>query len=92
MQAIDRLDRNERIGPDPDHFPANWARATWADAVCKIPDSVCDAMDAMFDAGLFWILADLSRCHTVDHLSGALRDSYCPAPNLCNIESEGIWL
>jgi len=25
MQAIDRLDRNERIGPDPEIFPANWA-------------------------------------------------------------------
>ena len=25
MQAIDRLDRNARIGPDPEHFPANWA-------------------------------------------------------------------
>ena len=25
MRAIDRLDRNERIGPDPEHFPANWA-------------------------------------------------------------------
>ena len=24
MEAIDRLDRNARIGPDPDHFPANW--------------------------------------------------------------------
>jgi len=25
MQAIDRLDRAARIGPDPEHFPANWA-------------------------------------------------------------------
>jgi methylglyoxal/glyoxal reductase len=25
MQAIDRLDRGQRIGPDPEHFPANWA-------------------------------------------------------------------
>jgi methylglyoxal/glyoxal reductase len=25
MREIDRLDRNERIGPDPDHFSAKWA-------------------------------------------------------------------
>ena len=24
MQAIDRLDRNARIGPDPERFPTNW--------------------------------------------------------------------
>jgi methylglyoxal/glyoxal reductase len=24
MQVIDRLDRNERIGPDPEQFPARW--------------------------------------------------------------------
>ncbi len=27
MRAIDRLDRGERIGPDPEVFPANWAPA-----------------------------------------------------------------
>ncbi|MCC5859579.1 MAG: aldo/keto reductase [Ectothiorhodospiraceae bacterium] len=25
MERIDALDRNERIGPDPDEFPMNWA-------------------------------------------------------------------
>ena len=25
MTVIDRLDRGARIGPDPEHFPANWA-------------------------------------------------------------------
>jgi len=25
MERIDALDRHERIGPDPDAFPSNWA-------------------------------------------------------------------
>lgn len=25
MRTLDRLDRNQRIGPHPEHFPANWA-------------------------------------------------------------------